>query len=620
MCGILGIVANRKISERDWLEKATALIHHRGPDDCGSFYSDEGNVLFGHRRLSILDLSQDGHQPMKYDSGRLTIVFNGEIYNYLDLRSELIKKGYGFKSNSDTEVVLAAYHHWGTECTKQFNGMFALAIFDKLEQKVFFARDRVGEKPLFYSFSNGKLIFGSELKIILCHPDINAELNPNAFNNFLNEGYVAGSECLITGVNKLPPGHSMTFDLVTSKLNIWCYWSLPSFNDNTSHSEHELLENLEALLEDAVKKQLVADVPLGVLLSGGVDSSLITAMAAKAANKVKTFTISFPENPKYDEKKHARLIANHFGTDHTELEAEPSSVDLLPELAAQYDEPIMDSSMVPTFLVSRLIKKHCSVALGGDGGDELFGGYSHYNKLLWLEEKSKFFPRFMRIASSELFNRVLPVGHRARNWAKAFGTDYSKELPLVANYFDALHREKLVNLKGFSSEIRVNSWQERITENSNLLERATRTDFYNYLPEDILVKVDRASMLNSLEVRAPFLDYRIIEFAYSKIPSHLKATSNNKKILLKKLTSKLLPPEFDQKRKQGFNMPLSSWLVDGSWSQYFQEVLFDKDQNLFNHEYVNKLILGQRKGQNNGERLFGILMFTLWVKHYGVSI
>jgi len=360
-------------------------------------------------------------------------------------------------------------------------------------------------------------------------------------------------------------------------------------------------------------------VPVGVLLSGGVDSSLITAMAVRATPKVKTFTIRFSGHGKYDETKHARRIARHFGTEHLELEATESTVDLLPMLVRQFDEPMVDSSMIPTCLISRMIRRHCTVALGGDGGDELFGGYTHYRRLLWTQRTLGRIPRSLRLPVSKAAGTLLPVGVKGRNWLQGLEVDLQSGLPLIGLFFDGSTRRRLVG-QGAWALVAERIREERIPQTSDLLQRATRMDFENYLAEDILVKVDRASMLNSLEVRAPMLDYRLIEFAFGKIPSYLKATATSSKVLLKKLTARLLPPDFDQHRKQGFSIPLGSWLQSGPWQRFFREVLLDSDNTFFNRKAVGKLLDGQARGRANGERLFALVLFELWRKEYGIDL
>ena len=623
MCGIIGIASKDPIHDRGWIDAGRDAMRHRGPDDAGTWWSAGGCVGLGHRRLAIIDLSPAGHQPMQDASGELCIVFNGEIYNFASLRRELAEKSHVFSSHSDTEVILAAYREWGTDCLSHLNGMFAFALYDGRQRQLFMARDRAGEKPLFYALANGALRFASELKGLMSDPTFPRRIDPVALDCYLTMGFVPGERCMLHGVKKLPPAHALVFNLESGQSRLWRYWLLPEWSASTTSrlaDKATLLDELETLLEDAVRRQLVADVPVGVLLSGGVDSSLITAMAARASSAVKTFTIRFPGHPEHDETAHARLIARYFDTEHVELEAGESAADLLPMLARQFDEPIADSSMIPTYLVSQLVRQHCTVALGGDGGDELFGGYVHYNRLLWIQQKLAGIPRSLRVPVAKAAGTLLPTGFKGRKWIQALEVDLRRGLPLIAaSCFDRTTRRALMVRSGQWPLVAESTHEQQIPETADLLQRATRMDFGYYLPEDILVKVDRASMLSSLEVRAPLLDYRLIEFAFGKVPSHLKATTTSRKVLLKKLTARLLPPEFDQHRKQGFTIPLGSWLQSGPWQKLFQEVLLGSDNTLFCHKTISKLLAGQAKGLSNSERLFSLVLFELWRREYQIS-
>jgi asparagine synthase (glutamine-hydrolysing) len=615
MCGIVGIASKVNIDNYSWLNGARDTMIHRGPDDAGEWWSDNGNIGLGHRRLSIIELSNAGHQPMLDFYNRYVITFNGEIYNFQELRIILINLGFIFNTYTDTEVILNGYRAWGPEVLSKLNGMFAFCIYDIEKNSLFIARDRAGEKPLFYSLVNNVFKFSSELKALLFKQT--NYVNYDSFDCYLSMGFVPGNLSIVKGVNKLPPAHFLQFDLNSGELEIRRYWQIPEFN-NQKIDEDELIFTLDELLNDTIKKQLVADVPIGVLLSGGLDSSLITAFAARSKKDLKTFTVRFPGYSQFDETKHARLISNHFNTNHIELDAADATVDILPLLAKQFDEPIIDSSMIPTYLVSNLIKSHCTVALGGDGGDELFGGYNHYSRLLMLENKLKFIHPIIR-KNAAIFSEIfLPLGFKGRNWMQGLNIDFSTGLPLIASYFDKLTRKKLLN----NNQLTLNAElirQGRIPITQDIIQRSTRTDFENYLPEDILVKVDRASMLNSLEIRAPFLDYRIIEFAFSRIPTSLKANTSNKKIILKKLAKKLLPNEFDFNRKQGFSIPLSEWLKRGSWINYFEDVLLSDNDTIFDKKLVLQMINGQKNGRSNSERLFALVLFELWRKEYNIK-
>lgn len=625
MCGIIGFgTVNKSNSSiyQNWIRKGIKELAHRGPDDEGIWHSNDFHVGLGHKRLAIIDLSPSGHQPMTSSDQDYCIVFNGEIYNFKDIRSELKSKGHVFRKENDTEVVLHSYMEWGNDCTSHFNGMFAFAVYDVKKNKLLLFRDRAGEKPLFYYEKNGTLLFASELKAILRHKEIiKASINLTALDCYLSMGFIPGDLCIIKDVKKLPAAHWLEFDLGTSEKRVTRYWKLPDYNEKSMEgqlNEKELLDELEMLLEDSVKRQMVSDVPLGILLSGGVDSSLVTAMAARSGNQIRTYTVSFPKYSKFDEKEYAGKIADYFNTEHTVLEVDEINHELLIKLAAQYDEPIIDSSMIPTFLVSRMIKQHCTVALGGDGGDELFGGYGHYSRLISLKSKLKFIPSIIGNRVSYLAGQLLPVGFKGRVWFQSLGENLETSLPKIASYFDPATRRNLLGVKAtLDAE---NIWNYRIPKNSDLIQRATRMDFENYMVEDILVKVDRASMLNSLEIRAPFLDYRIIEFAFGKVPTYLKTTPDDKKILLKKLTERVLPKDFDKKRKQGFSIPIGEWLRKGEWNTFIKDVLLDSGSQLFNKTAMEKLIRNHERGYNNTERLFGLLMLHLWAKEYDCTI
>ena len=620
MCGIIGIVSRANIFKRDWLSLGRDTMSHRGPDDAGEWWSADGRVGLAHRRLAIIDLSPAGHQPMHDASGMLSIIFNGEIYNFQDLRAQLMAKGHQFRSVSDTEVILAAYREWGIECLSHLNGMFAFALYDAKQQVLFVARDRAGEKPLFYHQDDGEFRFASELKALLADPTLPRCIDPEALDCYLAIGYVPGERCILKGFNKLPPAHALLFDLQTDKSKVWRYWQLPELEVVKGDLDvAALLDELEHLLEDSVRRQLVADVPVGVLLSGGVDSSLVTAMAVRASSKIKTFTIRFSGHAKYDETEHARVIARHVQTEHIELECPPATADLLPQMARQFDEPIVDSSMIPTFLVSQLVRQYCTVALGGDGGDELFGGYAHYSHLLWMKKKLCAIPHPLRLGVAFACEHILPTGFKGRNYLRALSVDLDDGLPTIASCFTAAERRRLLETQSGWHTNAESILKSRVPLHPDLLQRATRMDFSNYLSEGVLVKVDRASMFNSLEVRAPLLDYRLIEFAFGKVPSQLKATPTEKKMLLKRLARRVLPPEFDLHRKQGFSIPLNKWLKSGPFQDLFNSVLFDSSC-MFGQRALHGLLRGQARGCSNSERMFALVLFELWRKEYSATL
>jgi asparagine synthase (glutamine-hydrolysing) len=615
MCGIIGVASRSPVTNPAWLDAGRDAMQHRGPDDSGSWWSANRTVGLAQRRLAIIDLSPGGHQPMQDEAGSLTIVFNGEIYNYLELRSLLMSKGHRFRTQSDTEVILAAYREWGTDCLAHLNGMFAIALYDERSNVLLLARDRAGEKPLFYSVTDGELRFSSELKGLLADATFDRTIDPAALDCYLTMGYIPGEQCILRKARKLPPAHAMTYDLGSGKMTTWRYWKLPPPPEVDLADDEALVDELERLLEDSVRRQMIADVPVGVLLSGGVDSSLVTAMAARTSSRVKTFTVGFQGNVKYDEADYARAVAAHFNTEHIELQAGDVGPDILGLLARQYDEPIADSSMIPTFLVSQLVRQHCTVALGGDGGDELFGGYEQHRRILVLRSRFQMIPLSIRKRMAAAGNAALPTGFRGRNYINALGVDFATELPFVASHYNATERRALLgrDWHTVAEEIR----NARVPEVSELLQRDTRMDFENYLPEDILVKVDRASMLASLEMRAPLLDFRIVEFAFGKVPSRLKASLTERKILLKRLCKRVLPANFDADRKRGFSIPLPDWLRGGPWRDFVTDVLLDP-KCTFDRAAVRTLIEGHGRIRDNGARLFGLTLFELWRRAYKI--
>lgn len=616
MCGIIGVAGTTISNRREWLTRGSSALQHRGPDGNGEWWSPDQRVGFGHRRLAIVDLSSSGSQPM-LDSGiGNCITFNGEVYNYRELRVELESLGRHFKSTSDTEVILAAYAQWGTGCVARLHGMFAFAIYDVAQKRLFLARDRAGEKPLFIYETSSEILFASELKALLSDGSLPRYLDLNAFKEYLYDGFVASERCILTGFRKLPPAHALTFELETGKSRQWAYWCVESSAPLASRPTlEELVNELEVTLERAVKRQLVADVPVGLLLSGGVDSSLIAALASRHCSALNTFTVAFGGHSSHDESAHARLIANHFGTQHHEIVADPATVDLLPLLARQYDEPVNDSSMLPTYLVTRYVRKHCKVVLGGDGGDELFGGYPHYDRILRLARIAKCIPYRLRAAIADAARVLAPSGMRARNWALGLACNFDSRVPAVTALFDQYTLSQLLKIP-IGPEPTL--FERRTGE--TLMEGAIRRDFEFYLTNDLLVKVDRASMLNSLEVRAPLLDVEVMDFALNRTPVELKVSGSCRKIVPKALAAKILPPRFDRVRKQGFSLPLSKWLREGPWRKFFKEVLLDPKQNLFDRDLILKMLRNESTLITNAERMFGMVLFELWRKEYKINL
>jgi asparagine synthase (glutamine-hydrolysing) len=624
MCGIAGLASTRgERIDADLLARMNLAIHHRGPDDHGQWLSPDGTLGLAHRRLSIIDLSPAGHQPMADVHGHALVVFNGEIYNHHELRRELEALGHSFASHSDTEVILEAYLEWGDACIARLQGMFAFALHDVRRRRLLLARDRAGEKPLFYSWRQGRLAFASELKALMADAAFPRRMERAALDSYFAYGYVPGAQCILQHASKLPPAHYMTLELAGGEPVLARYWRLPDPPREGEIDEQALLDEFEALLGDAVGRQLMSDVPLGVMLSGGVDSSLVTALAARRSGRaLKTFTISFPGRAN-DEGPYARLVAQHFATEHTELVAEPASVALIPELVRQFDEPIADSSIIPTFMVSRLIRPHATVALGGDGGDELFGGYLNYPRYLRLEGLRRLLPGPARSLIAYAGERLLPLGLRGRNYLLAMAGSAAEGFAYGSSMFPARARAHLVlplgELRDGAVE-RAEGIKIAASQSARGLPAMHQAiDFATYLPDDILVKVDRASMLTSLEVRSPFLDHRIIEFAFAKVPNRLRATAQLAKILPKRLARKLLPAQLDIERKQGFAPPLQEWFK-GELGGFISEVLGAADPALYSRSGIARMLRDQERGLRYSDRLFALTIFELWRRTYQVAL
>jgi len=620
MCGIVGYAGRPGAVTANLLAAMRDTIAHRGPDDSGIWSSPDGSVVLGHRRLAILDLSPAGAQPMENSSRRSVIVFNGEIYNHEELRRELAAGGVHFTGRSDTEVLLAAYDAWGERCVARLRGMFAFAIYDQTRRVLFLARDRAGEKPLYWAEHRGGLVFASELKALMADPEFPRRLSPEGLAYYLSFGYVPGDKCILEGVHKLPPAHCLSWSLTGGAPKINRYWDIPSARRDDASSIDELTDDLQRLLTAAVSEQLVADVPLAVLLSGGVDSSLVAAIAAQVSHhKVRTFTVTLPNHPRLDESRFARSVAQYLGTDHVELPLDHSSADLVQKLAIQFDEPIADSSMIPTYLLAKTVSQHCKVVVGGDGGDELFGGYRSYQSALQREKLRDRLPRAARSLIAATARRILPNGAKGRNALMALNGTTADGIAQSAVWTDPADYPRISPwLFRRSQKYSPTLWRRNLVEEARGLPGAAMAaDFRSYLPEDILVKVDRAAMLCSLEVRAPFLDQRVIEFAYERIPNRLQATLQQRKILLKRLAKRLLPPDLDIDRKQGFTIPISKWLTPAIL-QDWRDDCREQIQSVLSDAAVRRLI--RRRENMAGEHsLYAAIMLTTWMRHYHVA-
>jgi asparagine synthase (glutamine-hydrolysing) len=555
---------------------------------------------------------------MLSSDGRFIIIFNGEIYNHQHLKETLRSRGVYFRGNSDTEVLLAAYITWGEDCLSRLNGMFSLAIYDQgtssIQPSLFFARDRAGEKPFYYMHSSESFSFASEPKG-LGHT---SQINLQALNHYLSLGYVPGAMCLFDCVHKLPPAHCGYLNLSSGEISIRRYWELPSNSPKACIDGFELATEAGSLIEDSVRLRLVADVPVGILLSGGLDSSLVVAAAARVSSApLDTFTVSLPGSS-LDEGHHAEKVASFFGTRHHVLPLGKPSLDLLDRLTPFIDEPIADSSILPAWLVFGMARKHVTVALGGDGGDELFGGYSDY--LTSMEDARRWgaIPSQVMhaVAAAASF---LPAGVRGRNRLASFRGGAFQQLIWGGPYFDSRLRRRIlngdaVNELGDDLDAPEHFLLDLFHQGNDPLDSMTRTHFGSILPDDFLVKVDRASMACSLEVRTPFLDHRLIEFAFSQVPSHWKVWRHESRRLQRLLANQWLPRDLDINRKQGFSIPINEWLRKEGEEGLM--LLMAGLPDVINLDEVSHLVRGHIAGHANGGRLFALIMLAIAMRNF----
>ncbi len=624
MCGICGYINLNKSepSSETIIKDMVSTLARRGPDDEGLYI--KGNVALGHKRLSIIDL-ETGHQPMYNEDNSIVIVYNGEVYNFPELKKILSEKGHVFSTHSDTEVILHAYEEYGEDCLKRFNGMFALAIWDSKKEKLFLARDRFGKKPLYYTLSDNQFIFGSELKAILKHPSIKKEIDLSALSKYLAYEYVPSPFSIFKNIYKLEPASKLSLDR-NGRYKIERYWDL-SFNQPKKIDLKETELRLSALLKESVRRRLISDVPLGVFLSGGIDSSSVVSMMAELMDpkEIKTFSIGFKEKS-FDELSDARLVAGYFGTDHHEEILSPSTMlEIFPDILNILDEPFADSSIIPTYLVSRFTRQHVKVALGGDGGDELFLGYPSFLAHA-LNDCFGFVPLSMKKAALKLLTGMVPPSHRYMSLnllAGRFtrGLDFSEEVRHQA-WIGSLLPTEQKNL--FLPDLKLDYDPFNIYEPTykffkkvakrNSLDRAMYIYVNTYMTDDILAKVDRASMANSLEVRAPFLDTEFAEFATS-IPASFKLRNFKTKWILKDMLKDRLPKQTLSKPKQGFGVPVGKWLKEDLRHLLFEA--FDKSkierEGIFDYRYI-KHILNEYMANKNDMRkeIWCLFMFEMW--------
>jgi asparagine synthase (glutamine-hydrolysing) len=628
MCGLCGVLNfnGQAPVDQEGLAAMTATLARRGPDDLGHFCS--GPVGLGHRRLSIIDLEM-GHQPLSNEDGTIWIVYNGELYNYREIRINLEKAGHRFATASDTEVIVHAYEEYGADCLKAMNGMFAFAIWDSNRQRLLLARDRMGIKPLYYAKLPHCLLFGSEVKALLAHPQFERRLDVTALNLYLSLEYVPTPHSIFAGVKKLPPGHFLLVE--GSKARLERYWDLhldksePAFTRSVAECSAEVLQ----LLSDAVKMELIADVPVGVLLSGGIDSSAVAAMMARASTRpVPSFCVAF-DDPSFDESSHARLVARHLGTEHHEF---PLSADTalatLPEIVAGLDEPLGDSSIIPTYCLSRFTKEHVKVALGGDGGDELFGGYSTLQAHRLANYYQRLAPAWLRDLMEPWVLEKLPVSFDNLSFdfkMRRFLRDYSLS-PVVRHHrwlgsFTPEEKAWLLSPLAGQSRQEVGdlvAGHARQAHTHDPLNQVLYCDLKLYLEGDILVKVDRASMANSLEVRVPLLNRLLVEYA-AHLPHSFKLRGLTTKFLLRHALKGILPDSILKRGKKGFNAPVAKWFA-GPLKPLLEDLLSPqrlKRQGLFQPDYVQTLIREhQARYRDHRKLLWTLLAFQMWHQHW----
>ena len=624
MCGIAGIVRNDgKPVDEQLLARMNDAIRHRGPDEDG-FYLN-GSVGLAMRRLAIIDL-KSGQQPIHNQDRTSWIVFNGEIYNYLELREKLEKLGHTFYTNSDTEAIVHAYDEFGVDCPKHLRGMFVFAIWNTTRQELFIARDRMGKKPLLYAEVNGQLVFGSEFSALLIHPDVSRDINPEALDYYLAFMCIPAPLTAYRAIRKLEPAHWLRWR--NGNIELGCYWQ-PDFTRKIDIGEEEAGERTIEILRDAVKVRLMSEVPLGAFLSGGIDSSAVVAlMSQESSERVKTFSIGFEEQD-FSELHHARRVAEHVGAEHHEFIVRPDAVEVLPMLVDHYGEPYADSSAVPTYYVARETRKHVTVALNGDGGDESFAGYERYIAM-GLTEKYRRVPSFVReslireavnliptdatkkskIKSAQRLLAVVdrPKARRYMHWVSTFNDELKEPL-----YTDSFRRQT----QGANATGLLETWFKR-ANGIGVVDTMLLTDQMTYLPNDLLVKVDIATMAVSLEARSPFLDHHVIEFAAS-LPQHLKLRRLTGKYLLKKVLRKLLPSENLTRRKMGFGVPIGHWFR-GKMQPFLREVILSEKalgRGLFKPEAVKQLVdLHVRAERDYSHQLWTLLMLELWFNRF----
>jgi len=617
MCGIAGKVDTGGSVAADLIESMCAAVEHRGPDSRGQFLDD--GVGLGVQRLRVIDLAT-GDQPIFSEDGSVVVVLNGEIYNYRELRQALVSTGHRFNTESDTEVIVHLYEERGRDCVHALHGMFAFALWDRARRRLLLARDRVGKKPLFYAHRGGSLSFASELQALLQDDSISREIDYEALDDYLFFQYVPAPRTAFRSIRKLPPASTLVFE--NGRATVERYWRLDYATKRPLRGSGDIAEEVRDALRAAVRRRMIADVPLGALLSGGVDSSaVVAAMAEASAEPIKTFSIGFDE-ASHDELPFARQVASRFGTDHHELVVRPNAMEVLPTLVRHYGEPFADSSALPTFYLAQLARRHVTVALTGDGGDESFAGYTRYARALQLSRLASngLVRPAMRVAAPILERITKPRLTRARRAARLLALDAASVYCRQICYFEEAQREALysdefaASVRGNSPEAIVRGMWERSTASCHV-DRMLEVDVETYLPGDLLVKMDIATMAHSLEARSPFLDHELMELAAS-LPPDMKLASGQTKAALRSALRGWLPDEILDRPKQGFGVPIADWLR-GDLKDYVRDVLLDDatvGRGLFRLDAVSGLIDSHAGGRDESPRIWALLVLELWFR------
>lgn len=614
MCGIAGFIDTEMSQEKaeQLIDRMSQIIRHRGPDEQGTWAGD--GIALGMRRLSIIDVP-GGHQPIFNEDKSMLIVFNGEIYNYQELMHDLEARGHKFETVCDTEVIIHAYEEYGDDCVKYLRGMFGFAIWDRNRRRLFMARDRFGKRPFNYYWDGKRLIFGSEIKSIL-EADVPREVNPIALDEYLVYRYVPAPNTIFKGIMKLPAAHTMVYE--NGQISLHQYWDL-SFEPTCNDDEETAVARIREMVQDAIKCRLMSEVPLGAFLSGGTDSSIIVGyMSQMVSEPVKTFSIGFDEDD-FSELPYARRIAEHFKTDHHEFVVRPDLVSVLPQLVWAYDEPFGDASMLPTYYVAKLAREHVAVALSGDGGDEIFGGYTHYIREMGISRIPWAARQVLGLGSM-----LMPDGMRGKRRLRNINNDLSLRYVQGTMLFPVGTRERMYQPEFFAglrnhSPYARQADQFKAVKHLDVTAQMQYVDSRNYLVDDIMIKVDKACMFNSLEARAPMMDQYLAEYVAS-LPPSLRFRDGTLKYLMKKAFADLVPDNILNRKKQGFSAPLAHWMRK-DLASFARETLESKQaqqRGIFDPQFVNQLLESHKKSTlvNHSQAIWAMLTLELWFRAY----